>query len=128
MSDMPQSKTSKSFIAGKELVNARVDKGWTREIAAENLDISASYLAALETKGRSPGYKLFCRIVETYNLSPNDLVLNNSQADKASWSTDRLQIEEMLDSLTSDEITYIKTCIRAFIEYNSKEKSTPYDK
>jgi transcriptional regulator with XRE-family HTH domain len=54
---------------GNEVKAERERRGWTREKAAAMLDISESYLKAIENNGYAPGSQLFYRIMKLFSIS-----------------------------------------------------------
>jgi len=54
---------------GSEIKTERERRGWTREKAAVLLDISESYLKAIENNGSAPGFQLFFRLVTLFSIS-----------------------------------------------------------
>jgi transcriptional regulator with XRE-family HTH domain len=54
---------------GNAIKTERERRGWTREQAAVKLDISESYLKAIENSGSAPGFQLFYRLVTLFSIS-----------------------------------------------------------
>jgi transcriptional regulator with XRE-family HTH domain len=54
---------------GDEIKAERERRGWTRDKAAAMLDISESYLKAIENNGAVPGFQLFYRIMTLFSIS-----------------------------------------------------------
>jgi transcriptional regulator with XRE-family HTH domain len=54
---------------GSEIKAERERRGWTREKAAVLLDISESYLKAIENNGSAPGFQLFYRLTTLFSIS-----------------------------------------------------------
>jgi transcriptional regulator with XRE-family HTH domain len=54
---------------GDEIKTERERRGWTREKAAVLLDISESYLKAIENNGAAPGFQLFYRVMKLFSIS-----------------------------------------------------------
>jgi transcriptional regulator with XRE-family HTH domain len=54
---------------GDEIKTERERRGWTRDKAAVMLDISESYLKAIENNGAAPGFQLFYRIMTLFSIS-----------------------------------------------------------
>jgi transcriptional regulator with XRE-family HTH domain len=118
MSDKEQRKENFDFTQfSKEIKAARNAKGWSREYVAELIDRSVDHLAALENKGTTPGIQLFFRLVKLFNISVDNLFFENNTE---SMTTERRQIEALLDTLGSDDLYIVKTILIGISEVHQK--------
>lgn len=65
--------------------NARMDLHWTQEELAEKLGISPAYLGDLERHKGNPSLQLFCDAVRVLNLSADDYVYPNKNANNTTY-------------------------------------------
>jgi transcriptional regulator with XRE-family HTH domain len=66
---------------GDEIKAERERRGWTRERAAVLLDISESYLKAIENNGAAPGFQLFYRVMKLFSISVDKYFFPNTPED-----------------------------------------------
>ncbi|MDR2609854.1 MAG: helix-turn-helix transcriptional regulator [Clostridiales Family XIII bacterium] len=69
---------------GREIKAERERRDWTREQAAVRLDISESYLKAIENNGCAPGFQLFYRIMTLFRISVDKYFFPNAATDNKS--------------------------------------------
>lgn len=65
--------------------NARMDRHWTQEDLAEKLGVSAAYLGDLERHKGRPSLPLFCEAMRVLNLSADDYVYPNGNANNSTY-------------------------------------------
>lgn len=65
--------------------NARMDLHWTQEELAEKLGVSATYLGDLERHKGHPSLPLFCKAMRLLNLSADDYVYPNGNANSTTY-------------------------------------------
>jgi len=94
---------------GKAIKAARDERNWTRDQTAEMLGITGGYLAAIENKGQNPGFGLFISLVTLFDLSADELILSATTKKLPTKSSLRRQLDLILDSLSDEDLLFIKT-------------------
>ena len=64
---------------GKAIKSAREDLGWTQENTAEMLGISSDHIAAIENKGKNPGFYLFIAIQRLFGRTFEEFIFSASE-------------------------------------------------
>lgn len=71
------------FMAlGQAIKKAREAKGMTREQLAEILDVAPRHLQSIENEGQYPSFPLFARLVTMFNISADQYLFTEGQAEK----------------------------------------------
>ena len=94
---------------GKAIKDARCERGWTREQTAEIIGISEGYLASIENKGQNPGFDVFISLVVLLDLSADELILSATTKKLPTKSSIRRQLDIIMDSLSDEDLSFIKT-------------------
>jgi transcriptional regulator with XRE-family HTH domain len=89
---------------GCEIKAERKRRGWTREKAAVALDISESYLKAIENSGYAPGFQLFYRLVKLFSISVDKYFFADTDADIAGDESLYLQANNLLREREAGEL------------------------
>ena len=85
----------------------------TREEAANIIHIDPRYLTNIENKGQHPSLQIFHKIVTLFNLSVDEFFYPNV---KPVTSTQRKQIDNLLDKFNDNELIVIKAVANGIIE------------
>lgn len=94
---------------GQAIMNARERQKITREELAEELDISARHLQAIEKEGQYPSFPLFIQLVTMFHISIDQYIYPDSPAGK---TTLRRQVDALLDTFGDGELTVIEGTAR----------------
>lgn len=87
---------------GQAVMEARENKGWSREKLAEMLDISTRHVMYMETRGQRPSVQKLYELAKLFDLSIDEHLLFDTTKSK---TTRRRQLDAMLDSM--DENVFI---------------------
>ena len=89
---------------GQAIKKAREAKEITREQLAEILDVAPRHIQSIENEGQYPSFPLFVRLVTMFNISADQYLLTDKQAEKSSL---RRQIDSILDTFEDKELIII---------------------
>ena len=90
------------FMAlGQAIKKAREAKGMTREQLAEILGVAPRHLQSIENEGQYPSFPLFARLVTMFNISADQYLFTEGQAEKTSL---RRQIDSILHTLADHHL------------------------
>ncbi len=64
---------NKFYLLGRRIQSIRQKRGLTQERLAEELDITLSYLGAVEAGIKSPSLKMVFKIADKLNVKPEEL-------------------------------------------------------
>lgn len=101
---------------GQAVKEARENKGLTREKLAEILDRSPRHTQYIETRGQHPSLQIFYEIVRLFNMSVDHYFFPDSAEAK---STQRRQLDAMLDSMDEKDLSVIFATAKAMQEAKS---------
>ena len=87
---------------GQAIKEARLNRGWTREQLAQEVDLAPRYIMSLENKGQHPSLQVFITLMTLFNISVDQFLFPDKESKK---STRRRQLDAELDEL--DEKDYI---------------------
>lgn len=90
---------------GETIKNAREKNGLTREQLAEQLGITPRHLQFVENEGQHPGFQLFVELITMFDISADQYIFSDKQAEKSSR---RRQIDKMLDTFDEKALTIIE--------------------
>ncbi|SFO12206.1 helix-turn-helix domain-containing protein [Nitrosospira briensis] len=62
------------ILFGKKLVQLRKERGWSQEQLALESGLARSYLGGIERGHRNVALLNICRLAETLNVSPSELL------------------------------------------------------
>ena len=100
---MSKEETKYDFTAmGQAIKEARIKRGWTREMTGEIVDLAPRYIMSIENKGQHPSFQVFITLMTLFNISVDQFLFSDEQSKK---STRRRQLDAELDEL--DERDYI---------------------
>jgi transcriptional regulator with XRE-family HTH domain len=97
-------------MTGKDLQDARTEKGWTQEEAARRLGVSQPYLSLLENGSRRVPAKLANRASTLFDLSPTHLPM------KTNWHS----LEETENALLASDLSALGYPGFAYLKYTRK--------
>ena len=95
---------------GHAVKEARESKGWSREKLAEILDLAPRYIMYIETRGQHPSLQKLYEIAALFNISIDQFFFPNTNA---SITTQRRQLNAMLDSMDEKELSIITATVSA---------------
>ena len=95
---------------GLSVKEAREAKGISREELAEMIDRSPRHTQYIETRGQNPSLQTFYEIVTLFNISVDNLFFSDAMESK---STQRRQLDAMLDSMDEKELSVIFATVKA---------------
>lgn len=100
---MSGKKPSYDFKAmGQAIKTARMEKGWTREELARQVDLAPRYIMSIENKGQNPSFQVFVTLMTLFNISVDHFLFPDKESEK---SERRRQLDAALDGL--DDKDYI---------------------
>jgi len=98
---MSKKQTKYDFKAmGQAIKEARLQRGWTRERLAQEVDLAPRYIMSLENKGQHPSFQVFVTLMILFNISVDQFLFLDSDKEK---STRRRQLDAELDELTEQD-------------------------
>lgn len=103
---------------GLAIKQAREENRITREQLAENLDVSARHLQAVELEGQFPSLKLFIKLVTMFDISVDQYIYPDRETEKSST---RRQIDTLLDKLDDRDLPIIEAT--AYSLYKAREQA-----
>lgn len=95
----------------------RSKHGLSREALAEKLDISDSYLAALELGTRKPSYDTLLKIVNTLEVSADSVIGTDGYVGKLE---EKSEISIALDKLDPPVRKYVLAALKLILDHFSK--------
>lgn len=102
---------------GMFIRNGRLDLKLTQEQLAEKLNCNLSYLGNIERGKNTPSLKMFCKIMQTLNLSADEFIYPK----RHSGSDSNLQLIQLLSQCTPREQQILLENARTLLE-NREEK------
>lgn len=102
---------------GRAIKAARTGQGESRKKVCDEMNISSRYLANIENKGQQPSLQIFYELVTRYHISVDQFFFSDDTAEK---STQRRQVDALLDSLSEGSLRVIMAAARELAE-NDKE-------
>ena len=117
---MRKMKNNYDFSAiGKAIKVAREEKGWTREQAAEMVDLVPRYLLALENEGKNPSGQVLVELATLFDISLDQYIYPDKAPDKTSK---RRQLEKLLDSCNDTDLSIVTATVKAIIATKTAEE------
>lgn len=101
-------------LFGQMVKNARIKKGWTREVLAEKVNLVPRYIMAIENQGQTPSLQVFYALVNIFNISVDRLFFDSKTHHH--YSVKRRAVNTLLDQLSDTELTVIEATIRGMLE------------
>lgn len=106
------------MVLGQAIKKAREAKGMTREQLAEILDV-ARHIQSIENEGQYPSFPLFARLVTMFNISADQYLFADRQAEKTSL---RRQIDSILDTFDDKELIIIEGTAKGICRAKESEE------
>ena len=85
---------------GQAIKAARIQRGWTREELAQEIDLAPRYIMSIENKGQHPSFQVFVELMTLFNISVDQFLFTDTGKEK---STRRRQLDAELDGLTEQD-------------------------
>jgi transcriptional regulator with XRE-family HTH domain len=98
---------------GQAVKEAREDREISREQLAEILDRSPRHTQYIETRGQHPSLQVFYEIVKFFNISVDHYFFPETTESK---TTQRRQLDAMLDNINEKELSVIAATVKAMQE------------
>ena len=89
----------------------------SRKKVGDEMFISPRYLANIENKGQQPSLQIFYELVTLLDVSVDQFFFPNKETDK---STQRRQLETLLDSMDNKDLTVITATAKAIQEVKNE--------
>ena len=102
---------------GKAIKAARTARKESRKDVSDAMNISPRYLTNIENKGQQPSLQIFYELVTHYNISVDQFFFPDKETDK---STQRRQLETLLDSMDNKDLTVITATAKAIQEVKNE--------
>ena len=116
---MKQDKVKYDFKAfGQAIKEARKAKGFSRNKLADTLNIAPRYIASIENSGQHPSLQIFYELVTLLDISVDQFFFPQRETDK---STQRRQLDSMLDDMSSRDLTLITATAKGINEAKEAE-------
>lgn len=84
---------------------ARIAQNLTREQLAGIIEYSVRHVQSIENEGQFPRIQLFIYLVRMFNISLDEFVFAGEKVEK---TTERRQLDKILDKLNDKELAIIK--------------------
>ena len=104
---------------GLAIKKAREAKKITRERLVENLGISTRHLQSVENEGQFPSFKLFIKLITMFDVSVDQYIFSDREAEKSSA---RRRLDSLLDTLDDKDLSIIEAT--AYSRIISEKKAT----
>lgn len=118
MSKRPVSKYDfKPF--GVAIKAARTNQGESRKKVSDEIYLFPRYLANIENKGQHPSLQIFYELVARYHISVDQFFFSDESAGK---STQRRQLDALLDSMSESSLRVIMATARELAEIENENK------
>ena len=104
---------------GQSVKEAREKHELSREKLAEMLDLSPRHVQYIETRGQHPSQQKFYDIVKLFDISVDNFFFPDTSKSK---TTERRQLDTMLDSMTEKELSVITATVRAMRKAKEMEE------
>ena len=85
---------------GQAIKVARIQRGWTREELAQEIDLAPRYIMSIENQGQHPSFQVFVELMTLFNISVDQFLFTDTGKEK---STRRRQLDAELDELTEQD-------------------------
>ena len=102
---------------GQAIKAARKTKGISRNQLADKMNIAPRYIASIENSGQHPSLQIFYELVTLLDVSVDQFFFPNKETDK---STQRRQLETLLDSMDNKDLTVITATAKAIQEVKNE--------
>ena len=102
---------------GLAIKQAREERGWTQAYVAELVGKTDRTIMNIENKGQQPSLQIFYELVTLLDVSVDQFFFPNKETDK---STQRRQLETLLDSMDNKDLTVITATAKAIQEVKNE--------
>ena len=103
---------------GEAIKAARNERGESRKKVCDELYISPRYLANIENLGQQPSLQVFYDLVTRYHISVDQFFFSDDNAEK---STQRRQLDALLDSMSESGIRIVTATAKEITEVEKTE-------
>lgn len=97
---------------GAAIKAARNGRKESRNKVGDEMYLSPRYLANIENNGQHPSLQIFFELITRYHISVDQFLFENSADGK---STERRQLDTLLDGLDEKEIRIITATVQAML-------------
>lgn len=104
---------------GAAIKAARKAKGISRNQLADKMGIAPRYIASIENRGQHPSLQIFYELVTFLEVSVDQFFFPDKKVDK---STQRRQLDSLLDEMGSKELTIITATAKGIQEAKQEEE------
>jgi transcriptional regulator with XRE-family HTH domain len=91
----------------------------TREQLAEVMELAPRYIMSIENKGQHPSFQVFHDLVTFFDISVDQYLFPDKPVEK---STQRRQLESLLDSCGETDLKILEATAKAIIEAKTAEE------
>lgn len=98
---------------GEAIKAVRKGRKESRKKVCDEMYISPRYLANIENKGQHPSVQIFFELMLRYDISVDQFLFSENEAEK---STQRRQLDSMLDSMDKKDLTIITATAKGIQE------------
>ena len=102
---------------GQAIKATRKAKGISRNQLADKMNIAPRYIASIENSGQHPSLQIFYELVTFLDVSVDQFFFPDNEMDK---STQRRQLETLLDGMDSKELTIVTATARGIQEVKNE--------
>ena len=113
------SETFDFMALGQAIKRARESREMTREQLADILNIAPRHIQSIENEGQHPSFQLFVRLITMFDISADQYIFSNRQAEK---TTLRRQVDSILDTLSDKELSIIEETAKAICKAREPEE------
>ena len=104
---------------GRAIKAARTDRDESRKKVSDEMNISPRYLTNIENKGQQPSLQIFYELVTRYHISVDQFFFPDETGER---STQRRQLDALLDSLSEGSLRVIMAAARELAENDREGK------
>lgn len=104
---------------GAAIKAARNGRKESRNKVGDEMYLSPRYLANIENNGQHPSLQIFFELITRYHISVDQFLFENSADGK---STERRQLDTLLDGLDEKEIRIITATVQAMLDEKADGK------
>ena len=104
---------------GDAIKAARNGRKESRNKVGDEMYLSPRYLANIENKGQHPSLQIFFELITRYHISVDQFLFEDSADGK---STERRQLDTLLDGLDEREIRIITATVQAMLDEKADGK------
>lgn len=108
---------------GAAIKAARTERKESRKKACDAMYLSSRYLANIENNGQHPSLQIFFELMLRYNISVDQLLFGCSNEK----STQRRQLDAMLDGMSDEGIRIVMATAREIMEIEQAAHSRTED-